>query len=81
MTHYKIKGTIELGAGLPENLEIGDSLTDNSGKGRTVYINQCSICKKLLFGPTLILIPFSCDECLDFYDKIDKGYYDWVSEE
>lgn len=78
MTRHIIKGAIELGAKLPEDLEVGDSISDNNGKGRTVYVNQCSRCEKLLIKSTIILIPFMCEECNEFIEKVEAGYYDWI---
>ena len=47
---YEIAGFIEL-HGIPkeirEKLEVGDTLTDNDGKGRTVCVNKCDECNEL----------------------------------
>lgn len=60
---YNIPGFIEL-HGMPkdifEKLEEGDTITDNNGTGRTVCVNKCDECGKLLFAAVRIIAHINC---------------------
>jgi len=60
---YEIPGFIEL-HGIPkeisEKLNVGDTITDNNGKGRTVCVNKCDECGTLFFSAARILCYINC---------------------
>ena len=64
--NYQIPGAMEL-SGIPVDvkakLEEGDSVTDNDGRGRTVYVNACWTCGKLYLAGTRHLVPTLGPEC------------------
>jgi len=63
---YEIPGAIEL-SGIPadikEKLKEGDQVTDNNGKGRTMYVNAYWTCDTLYLSGTRHLVPTLCSEC------------------
>lgn len=65
-TSYSTPSPIEMMALTAEDtakLEAGDAITDRFGKGRTVYVNRCADCGKVLLTPAIILVPIFCSEC------------------
>lgn len=60
---HEIEGFIEF-HGIPkeikETLKVGDTITDNNGKGRTVCVNKCDECGTLFLSAVRILCYINC---------------------
>jgi hypothetical protein len=64
-----IPGFIEL-HGIPrdvlENIEVGDSIIDNNGKGRSVCVDECDICGKKIYSTMRYFVPVLCNNCSSY---------------
>jgi hypothetical protein len=61
---YNVPGFIELHdvpKVIAEKLKEGDTVTDNNGTGRTVCVNKCDECGKLIFAAVRIMTYISCN--------------------
>jgi len=63
MAHYDIPGTIEMGSRPNAELQDGDTITDNNGRGRTVYVKECALCGRMILAGVRILEPYECAGC------------------
>jgi len=61
---YGFPGVFEL-AGIPALPFMcpHDQITDNEGKGRTVYVHRCAQCGKLFARTMMALVPVRCGRC------------------
>lgn len=72
---YFVNGCIPFVSIDLSQLEWGDSIRDNNGKGMIMYVNQCCDCKKKFLGGTLIMVPYECKSCADNFRF--KLFNDW----
>jgi len=76
-TKYALNGVIPFASVNMSELEYGDSIQDNGGKGMIMYVNQCCECRKKFFGGTLVLVANECKDCYTYNRFTHLNEYDW----
>lgn len=61
---YGFPGVFELdGVPLLPFMRAHDSIVDNGGQGRTVYVHRCAQCGRLIARNTMVFVPLFCGKC------------------
>lgn len=70
---YYIQGVLQFSSLDATTLEHGDSITDNEGKGMTVYVHRCATCGEVTLRGMMVMVAGFCSRHENSYASPIKG--------